>query len=197
MTAGAILALASSVAFAQIRIPPTPAELVRDVCGSCHGLHGRSVMPTFPNLAGQPAAYLEKQLKQFRSQTRADPHARAFMWGIASNMTDAMIDGLAEYFAKQKPAAGVRQSSKLVAGGRKLFMHGDPKAGIPPCSTCHGAKGQGMAAFPRLAGQHRDYLLQQLVAFQTRTRENAIMRANIHRMTHAQMEELAAYLASI
>lgn len=192
-----VLALGVSAASAQETIPPTPVTLVRDVCSNCHGLHGRSADPTFPNLAGQPAAYIKKQLRQFRNHTRADPHAQAFMWGIASNMTGAMIDGLARYFARQTPAAGRPQKPALVAAGRKLFEKGDPKEGVPACGACHGAEAQGKLVFPRLAGQHRDYLIQQLVAFQSDTRHNAIMGANAHRMTHGQMEELAAYLASL
>lgn len=195
--AALLLALGASVAPAQETIPPTPTTLVRDVCSNCHGLHGRSDNPMFPNLAGQPAAYIKSQLRQFRSHTRADPHAQAFMWGIASNMTDAMIDGLARYFSRQTPAAGRPQKPALVAAGRKLFQKGDPRQGIPACGACHGANGQGMRVFPRLAGQHYDYLIQQLVAFQSDTRHNLIMGANVHRMTHGQMEELAAYLASL
>lgn len=197
MIVGTVLALGAGVALAQEALPVQPAQLVREVCANCHGVHGRSVAPTFPNLAGQPAPYIEMQLNQFREHTRADPHARAYMWGIASNMSNAMIKGLAEYFAKQKPAAGTPQNPTLVAAGKEIFMNGDAKQGIPACKTCHGAEGQGLGTFPRLAGQHRDYILAQLVAFQTNTRNNIVMHANVSRMTHDQMEELAAYLASL
>jgi cytochrome c553 len=119
------------------------------------------------------------------------------MWGIASNMSNAMIKGLAQYFASQKPAPGTPQSPALVAAGKKIFDEGDPKQGIPACKACHGAVGQGMGTFPRLAGQHRDYILEQLVAFQTNTRSNVVMHANVQNMTHDEMEEIAAYLASL
>lgn len=197
MILGTVLFVGTGAALAQVVLPIQPAKLVQEVCANCHGLHGRSVAPTFPNLAGQQAAYIEMQLNQFREHTRADPHARAYMWGIASNMSNAMIKGLAKYFSSQTPARGTPQNPTLVAAGKKIFMEGNPKQGIPACKNCHGAEGQGMGTFPRLAGQHRNYLLEQLVAFQTNTRTNIIMHSNVQHMTHDEMEEIAAYLASL
>src|SRR6202043_345784 len=76
-----------------------------ETCGTCHGVNGRSVSPTFPNLAGQTATYIETQLKAFKDQSRADPDAQAYMWGMAAQLSDATISGLAKYFSQQ-PAAG-------------------------------------------------------------------------------------------
>jgi cytochrome c553 len=75
-----------------------------ETCGTCHGVNGRSVSPTFPNLAGQQAPYIELQLKAFKDQSRADPDAQAYMWGMASQLSDATISALAGYFSTQ-PAA--------------------------------------------------------------------------------------------
>ena len=72
-----------------------------ETCGACHGANGRSVSPTFPNLAAQTAPYIELQLHAFKDQTRADPDAQAYMWGMASQLNDASISGLAAYFSKQ------------------------------------------------------------------------------------------------
>ncbi len=191
------LFLGIGIALAQVALPIKPAQEVRLVCSNCHGLHGRSVSPTFPNLAGQPSAYIERQLKQFRAHTRADPHARAYMWGIASNMSNAMIKGLAEYFAAQKPAPGRQENPELVAEGAAIFTNGILKQGIPACKTCHGAEGQGNGIFPRLAGQHRSYIIEQLTAFKTGTRHSNIMHINVRHMTHAEMEAIAAYAASL
>lgn len=196
-TIGLALALGIGIALAQEQLPIKPSQEVRLVCSNCHGLYGRSVSPTFPNLAGQRAAYIEMQLKQFRAHTRADPHARAFMWGIASNMSNAMIKGLADYFAAQKPAPGRPENPRLVAEGAAIFAHGIAKEGVPACEMCHGAEGQGLGAFPRLAGQHRSYIVHQLTAFQTETRASPVMHANVRKMSHAQMRAIAAYLASL
>ena len=70
-----------------------------ETCGTCHGVNGRSVSPTFPNLAAQTAPYIEMQLHAFKDQTRADPDAQAYMWGMASPLSDATISGLAKYFS--------------------------------------------------------------------------------------------------
>src|SRR5271163_3828844 len=75
-----------------------------ETCGTCHGVNGRSVSPTFPNLAAQQASYIDLQLKAFKDQSRADPDAQAYMWGMASLLSDSMITALAGYFAAQ-PAA--------------------------------------------------------------------------------------------
>src|SRR4029077_8881321 len=75
-----------------------------ETCAACHGVNGRSVSPTFPNLAAQTAPYIELQLHAFKDQTRADPDAQAYMWGMASQLNDASISELASYFSKQ-PAA--------------------------------------------------------------------------------------------
>src|SRR5665213_2370077 len=77
-----------------------------ETCSACHGLNGRSVAPTFPNLAAQTAPYIELQLHAFKDQTRADPDAQAYMWGMASQLNDASISGLAAYFSKQSAAKG-------------------------------------------------------------------------------------------
>ena len=74
-----------------------------DTCGTCHGVNGRSVSPTFPNLAAQTAPYIEAQLHAFKDQSRADPDAQAYMWGMASQLSDPMISALAGYFAAQPP----------------------------------------------------------------------------------------------
>lgn len=65
------------------------------VCAGCHGAKGVSATPMFPNLAGQKAAYLEKQLKAFRDGTRKDPT----MSGMAKPLSDADMANLAAYFS--------------------------------------------------------------------------------------------------
>ena len=65
------------------------------VCGACHGPAGVSAVAIFPNLAGQKAAYLEKQLKAFRDGSRKDPS----MAGQSKTLTDADIANLAAYYA--------------------------------------------------------------------------------------------------
>jgi cytochrome c553 len=168
-----------------------------ETCGTCHGVKGRSISPTFPNLAAQQAAYLELQLKAFKDQSRADPDAQAYMWGMASQLSDATITALAGYFAAQPAAAGRGGNSDLIAQGKHLFEEGVPARQIPPCASCHGAHGEGLAYFPRLAGQHAPYLLKQLLVIQSVLRTAPVMHGVIKDMTKDQMAAVVAYLESI
>ncbi len=168
-----------------------------DTCGTCHGVNGRSVSPTFPNLAAQQAPYIELQLKAFKDQSRADPDAQAYMWGMASQLSDSTIGALAGYFAAQPAAPSRGGNSPLIAQGKHLFEEGVPARGIPPCASCHGAHAEGMAAFPRLAGQHAPYLLKQLLVIQSVLRTAPVMHGVIKDLTKDQMQAVVAYLESI
>ena len=168
-----------------------------ETCGTCHGVNGRSVSPTFPNLAAQSAPYIEAQLHAFKDQSRADPDAQAYMWGMASQLNDATISALATYFAAQPAAPGKPGNPVLIAQGKSLFEEGVPARQIPPCATCHGARAQGMATFPRLAGQHAPYLLKQLLVIQSALRTAPVMHGVVKDLTKDQMQALVAYLESI
>lgn len=169
------------------------------VCASCHGPAGQSISSAFPRLAGQQADYLEAQLRAFRDRTRADPMAQAYMWGMSSRLDDATIKGLADYYAKQPPARDAKADPKLAQEGRAIFEHGIVAAGVPACNTCHGRNGEGNATFPRLAGQHADYLVKQLALFKSSLRGggNAPIMHNVSEgMTFDQMTAVGAYLAA-
>jgi cytochrome c553 len=166
------------------------------VCSSCHGFDGRSVSPTFPRLAGQQQEYLTVQLKAFRDHTRADPHAHTYMWGMAAQLTDPTIDGLATYYAGQTPAPGTPGDPADMAAGQKIFEEGVPAGDVPPCKVCHGDKAEGANNVPRLASQHRAYLEGQLSAFAANSRANEIMHANAVHLTEEQIRQIATYVAA-
>jgi cytochrome c553 len=168
-----------------------------ETCGTCHGVNGRSVSPTFPNLAAQMAPYIELQLKAFKDQSRADPDAQAYMWGMAAQLSEATISALAGYFAAQPAAPGRGGNSPLIEQGKRLFEEGVPARQIPPCASCHGAHAEGMATFPRLAGQHAPYLLKQLLVIQSVLRTAPVMHGVIKDLTKDQMQAVVAYLESI
>jgi cytochrome c553 len=176
---------------------PKAPELAVTVCSNCHGEQGHSVAPTFPELAGQTAPYIEKQLKDFRDRSRADPHAQAYMWGMASQLTEANIKALATYYAAQTPPSGTSQDPTEVAAGKKIFAEGIESEEVPACAACHGDKAQGVEAVPRVAGQHREYIAAQLLAFKNGLRANDIMHNNAKKMTDEQVREVSAYLASL
>jgi cytochrome c553 len=175
----------------------TTLQKTIETCSACHGLNGRSVAPTFPNLAAQTAPYIELQLHAFKDQTRADPDAQAYMWGMASQLNDASISALAAYFSKQSAAAGKSGTATLIAQGKQIFMEGVPGRQIPACASCHGAQAQGNGPFPRLAGQHAPYLLKQLLVIQSVLRTAPVMHGVIKDLTRDQMQAVVAYLESI
>jgi cytochrome c553 len=175
----------------------TTLQKTIETCSACHGLNGRSVAPTFPNLAAQTAPYIELQLHAFKDQTRADPDAQAYMWGMASQLNDASISGLAAYFSKQSAAGGKSGNATLIAQGKQIFMEGVPGRQIPACASCHGAQAQGNGPFPRLAGQHAPYLLKQLLVIQSVLRTAPVMHGVIKDLTRDQMQAVVAYLESV
>lgn len=179
--------------------PATPAQVqgTVHVCSSCHGLNGNSISPTFPRLAGQRAEYLETQLKAFRDKTRADPHAHTYMWGMAAHLSDSLIHGLAEYFAAQTPSAGTPGDPAQMAAGKKIFEEGIPDHQVPACQACHAERALGDGVTPRLASQHRDYLVEQLTNFASNARQNEIMHENSKNLTADEINQVAAYLASL
>jgi cytochrome c553 len=165
------------------------------VCGTCHGSQGNSTQPKFPRLAGQNAHYLAAQLKAFRAQTRGDPDAVGYMWGMAGELDDISVDALAGYYAGQKPqASSAGRDSALVARGREIYEHGVASQGVPACSSCHGPDAHGLQEFPRLAGQHAQYILKQLASFQSNMRNVAIMHGVAQNLRLPEMQAVAAYL---
>jgi len=172
-------------------------RMVGDVCEKCHGPNGTSASPLFPRLAGQNEIYIETQLRQFRDHGRGDPHARAYMWGIAGPLSDVQVKGLAAYYAKFPSVPGTPAADPILAGkGKDLFDNGAPDRDVPPCAACHGEEGQGNEAIPRLAGQHREYLVRQLQAFHGLSRENEIMDENAKALTDDDIAAVTEYLSS-
>lgn len=168
---------------------------VQTVCQDCHGPNGNSAVATFPRLNGQQADYIAAQLKNFRSHSRDDPHAQAYMWGMASQLDDQISDEIAKYYASQKPTAP-QTGGALAAEGKKIFEAGIVEHNVPPCAACHGDHGEGAGDVPRLAGQHADYLKGQLEAFRALLRQNQVMHANTKDMTDSEIEAVVSYLAN-
>jgi len=197
----AALALAALVAGCKTSGPEVaadhPAGGTIHLCSSCHGLTGRSVSPEFPILAAQRADYLETQLRAFRDRTRADPHAHTYMWGMAAHLDDATIHSVAHYFSVQTPEPGRPASPEAVALGGTIFSDGIDARGVPACAACHGNRGEGQDAIPRLAGQHADYLADQLREFRSNARANDTMHQNAVNLTDPEITALAHYLSSL
>jgi cytochrome c553 len=110
---------------------------------------------------------------------------------------DATAEALGRYFAKQPAVAGTPGDPKLMAEGKRLFTQGENGQGIPACATCHGADAHGNGIFPRVAGQHAQYIVKQLHAIQAQIRKSPVMHGIIKNLTPEQMNAVAAYLRSL
>lgn len=202
LLAGTLLltATASTLA-ADAPDPATTAAAARiavTVCGACHGPAGNSLQPKFPRLAAQRASYLGAQLKAFRSQSRGDPDAIGYMWGMASELDDTMVDALASYYSTQAAtASGGGGDAALIARGREIYERGVPDQGVPQCAACHGPDARGQEDFPRLAGQHAQYILKQLASFQSNMRNVATMHGVAQNLRVPEMRAVAAFLNSL
>jgi cytochrome c553 len=166
-------------------------------CAACHGVHGVSQQPKYPRLAGQNANYLAAQLRAFRGQTRGDPDAVGYMWGMSATLEDATVDALAAYYARQPSGPGRAGTDATVSRGRDIYEHGIEAVGVPACSACHGPDARGIADFPRLAGQHAQYILKQLTSFQNNMRNVAVMHGVAQGLKGDEMHAVAAYLESL
>lgn len=175
--------------------------LAEQVCSDCHGVTGNSINPTFPRLAGQQEWYLISELKEFRGHDRLDPGGFEYMWGISRSLTDAQIKELAAYYSKQKPGASDRpKNTKLENAGKVIFANGISSEGVPACAACHGAEGAGSGQFPRIAGQHEDYIVKQLNVFQRSSEERAdasAMKVVAHNLKPEEIEAVAAYVSTM
>jgi len=169
-------------------------------CQWCHGPQGHSISPIYPALAGQKAWYIVEQLQLFKAQTRADPYARGYMWGMAAQLTDTQMNALAAYFSKQTPFGGQKvpfQNAADVSHGKSVYTEGVAANGVAPCSACHQDDASGNDQFPRLAGQHASYLLKQLHAFHNVSREQVVMNGIVATLQEPEMAAVAAYLESL
>ncbi|HET7342397.1 MAG TPA: c-type cytochrome [Methylomirabilota bacterium] len=193
LVAGSLLAAGTPPAHAA---DGAALELVRKECSTCHGTRGISVAPTFPHLAAQQAEYLEVQLRAFRDHSRADPHAQAYMWGMAAQLTDPTIKEISKYFSTQPAPVPPQAGAAEIAAGKKIFEEGVPTQSVPPCQSCHMPNAHGNGPFPRLAGQHRQYLEKQLEVFAAGVRANEMMHATAQTLTALQISQLAAFLSS-
>ena len=176
--------------------------LAQQVCSNCHGMTGNAVSPNFPNLAGQVEPYVVAQLDNFKSRNRHDPAGFEYMWGLSRSLSEKQIAGLAEYYAAQSPHPSLQQGTAAqIAAGRLVFESGVSDTGkhVPPCTGCHGTGGSGQGAFPRLAGQHANYVVKQLTGFQrTDDRpDGAVMKVVAHDLTEQNIVDVASYLQSL
>lgn len=177
-------------------------QTAETVCVACHGADGNSPTSANPILAGQGAAYLFKQMSEFKA-TDGKPAARdnAIMAGMTAALSVEDMKGLAVYFSQQKPKPSAATDPKLVAAGQNLWRKGDFERGVPACAGCHGPNGTGIPdQYPRLAGQYADYTALQLKNFRSEERANdpqKMMRVIADKLSDKHIKALADYIAGL
>lgn len=188
---------ASASALFATRATATPPVVTR-VCAACHGRDGNSVDPDVPSLAGQAAPYLERQLSAFKTQRRT-----GVMSGIAVGLSDADMRAAADWFAQQvaQPNSDPWSDSAALRQGAAIYRHGIDTKNVPACASCHALDGSGLPPeFPRLAGQHTNYLKAQLRAFRSDSRlsnPNAMMRDISAQLSDQEIDAVAQYIADL
>ena len=158
-------------------------------CIVCHGPGGNSTDPAKPSLAGQPAQSISLQLYLFREGDRKDPQ----MSPMASSLSNADMNELAAYFARQKPAAPSHKTApENAAAGARL-------AEQRHCVQCHGPALLGVQHIPRLAGQQLAYLRAQLRGFKAKTRADfdGNMTSVAELLSEKDIEILTDYLSGL
>jgi cytochrome c553 len=118
------------------------------------------------------------------------------MWGISALLDENTIEGLAEYYEMQQSTPGKPGKPTQMEKGRRIFEEGIPNSKVRPCTKCHGDDGEGESVFPRIAGQHAEYIVKQLKEFGTKLRPHGVIMAKrvVQPMTNEEMEAVAAYL---
>jgi cytochrome c553 len=175
---------------------PGPAgATVAEICVACHGENGISPDPVNPNLAGQSAVAIFKQLHDYKSGSRAND----LMTPIAQSLGDEEIIAVAAHFAAAQrrmlaPTTAEVIDEEIV----RLVERGDPARGLPACNSCHSPTAGGPIETPSLIRQNRDYLIAQLRAYRSGERRNDIytrMRSIAAQLTDREIDRLAAYYA--
>jgi len=175
-------------------------------CAACHGATGHSAVDNYPNLAGQHADYIVKQLKAFKDgSTRNDP----VMSPMATPLSEQDMLDLGAFFASQpltasdataETAGGNSVAAPVAvvgdaAAGKYLYENGDEARSIGACVGCHGKEGMSdVLIYPNLAKQHPEYIEKQLKQFKDGARENNYaMNQFAAPLTEQEIADLGAY----
>ena len=159
-------------------------------CAICHGSNRQGQVDT-PNLEGQPAAAVYKELRDFKSGARTN----AVMGPFAIRLSEQDMLDLAAYYAylPRQPSSHPDPS----VDEPLIVAHGAPMRNIPACGSCHGTTDSKLGS-PWLDGQSAVYIKAQLQAFAAGSRRNDIseqMRNVVRQMTPAEIDEAARYFA--
>ena len=176
-------------------------ETKNAMCIGCHGIKGYQAsfpeVHKVPMISGQSAKYLAVALTAYKKGERKHPSMR----GIAETLSDQDIADLAAYYSVSGVVSGSDLPEKPVKQASAEVQNLLNKAN---CASCHGANLSKPIdpSYPKLAGQHADYLFVALKAYKVDNnakvgRGNAIMASMAKQYTNAELKAMAAYIGSI
>jgi cytochrome c553 len=165
------------------------------VCAACHGADGNSAIAANPKLSQQHPEYLLKQLQEFKSGKRNN----AVMKGFATTLSDDDMRNIAYWAASKKVKAGFAKDKELVALGERIYRGGIADRQVAACAGCHSPNGAGIPAqYPRLGGQHADYVAAQLTSFRDGGRKNSSQMGMVAaKMNDREIKAVADYIAGL
>ena len=195
-----ILALAAAAGFASSAQAQDAkaGEKKAAMCIGCHGIPGyQASFPEIhkvPMISGQSSKYIVAALNAYKKGERKHPT----MKGIAASLTDQDMADLGAFYETNGGATGNTAAAPAApAAVAELLKKGN-------CASCHGENLNKPIdpSYPKLAGQHADYLYVALKAYQTENnpqvgRGNAIMAGMAKPFSHAELKQLATYIASL
>jgi cytochrome c553 len=165
------------------------------VCAACHTNDGSRGSPANPILQGQHPEYLAKQLQDFKAGHRDSAVMKAF----ASALSEADMKNVAVFYAGKQAKPGFAKHKDSVALGESIWRGGIAGREVPACAGCHGPTGAGIPSeYPRLGGQHADYVEAQLTAFRSGARKNSPPMADVAaKMNDREIKAVADYVAGL
>ena len=196
-------AAAAVQAAAPAKAAPAGAKTVEAKVAMCIGCHGiKGYQASFPEvyrvpmISGQSAKYIVAALTAYKQGDRKHPTMR----GIADSLTDQDINDIANFYASN----GADAAHQLPEKPSK-----EPDAQVAAllqkaaCTSCHGANlSKPIDVYPKIAGQHKDYLFAALRAYKSENnpvmgRNNAVMGAIAKQFSNAELKVLANYVSSL
>jgi cbb3-type cytochrome c oxidase subunit III len=175
--------------------PAKGAALFGTVCAACHAADGNSTTPAYPKLAQQHPEYILKQLQEFKSGKRNN----AIMKGFATTLSDDDMKNIAWWMTANPAKQGYAKDKDLVALGERIYRGGISERSVAACAGCHSPNGAGIPAqYPRLSGQHADYVTTQLTNFRDGVRTNSLQMNQVAaRLNDREIKAVADYIAGL
>jgi cytochrome c553 len=188
-------ALAADAAKPAFKADPAKGQQLAATCQACHTSDGSRGVPANPIIQGQHAAYIEKQLTEFKSGKRPN----AVMKGMAAPLSDDDMKHLAAFYATKQAKPGFAKNKDTVQLAEKIWRGGIVERQVPACSGCHSPNGAGIPSqYPRVSCQHAEYTEAQLVAFRSGQRpNNPPMAAIAGKLSDREIKALADYMAGL